>query len=86
MIDKKIIYIKFDPDIPYQDIDEDANPIPNGNNNYDLYNFMLSLGYIHTGFYKLYEGNQPRYTFRINLKRDWFEIESKMSKSFFKVC
>lgn len=84
MIDKKIIYIKFDPDIPYQDIDEDANPIPNGNNNYDLYNFMLSLGYIHTGFYKLYEGNQPRYTFRINLKRDWQEIESKMSKSFLK--
>ena len=45
---------------------------------------MLSLGYIHTGFYKLYEGNQPRYTFRINLKRDWSEIESKMSKSFLK--
>ncbi len=84
MINKKIIYIKFDPDIPYQDIDEDANPIPNGNNNYDLYNFMLSLGYIHTGFYKLYEGNQPRYTFRINLKRDWSEVESKISKSFLK--
>ena len=84
MIDKKIIYIKFDPDIPYQDIDEDANPIPDGNNNYKLYNYMLSLGYIHTGFYKLYEGNQPRYTFRINLKRDWQEIESKMSKSFLK--
>ena len=84
MIDKKIIYIKFDPDIPYQDIDEDANPIENGNNNYDLYNYMLSLGYIHTGFYRLYEGNQPRYTFRIDLKRKWEDIESKMSKSFLK--
>ena len=82
MIDKKIIYIKFDPDIPYQDIDEDANPIENGNNNYDLYNYMLSLGYIHTGFYRLYEGNQPRYTFRIDLKRKWEVIESRMSKSF----
>ena len=84
MIDKKIIYIKFDPDIFYQDIDEDANPIENGNNNYDLYNYMLSLGYIHTGFYRLYEGNQPRYTFRIDLKRKWEDIESKMSKSFLK--
>ena len=78
----KIIYIKFDPDIPYQDIDEDANPIPGGNNNYELYDYMLSLGYIHKGFYRLYEGNQPRYTFRIDLKRDWDVIESRMSKSF----
>ena len=82
MKDNKLIYIKFDPDIFYQDIDEDANPIENGNNNYDLYNYMLSLGYIHTGFYRLYEGNQPRYTFRIDLKRKWEVIESRMSKSF----
>ena len=80
----KIIYIKFDPDIPYHDIDEFANPVKDGNNNYDLYNYMLDLGYKHTGFYKLYEGNQPRYTFRIDLKKSWEEIESKMSKSFLK--
>lgn len=78
----KIIYIKFDPDISYQDIDDNANPIINGNNNYDLYNYMLSLGYYHTGFYRLYDGNQPRYTFRINLKRDWLDIEKCMAKSF----
>ena len=81
---EKIIYIKFDPDIKYQDIDCDANPIENGENNYKLYNYMLSLGYKHTGFYKLYEGNQPRYTFRINLNNDWEQIESKFSKSFMK--
>ena len=84
MKEKKIIYIKFDPDISYQDINSDALPIQGGNNNYDIYNYMLSLGYRHTGFYKLYEGNQPRYTFRINLKRDWQEIENTMSKSFIK--
>lgn len=27
---KKIIYIKFDPDIPYQDIDSEAKPIERG--------------------------------------------------------
>ena len=84
MKDKKIIYIKFDPDISYQDIDEEGKPIEGGNNNYELYNYMLSLGYKHTGFYKLYEGNQPRYTFRIDLNKDWEEIETKMSKSFLK--
>ncbi|MBR1413240.1 MAG: peptidoglycan bridge formation glycyltransferase FemA/FemB family protein [Bacilli bacterium] len=84
MVKEKIIYIKFDPDIVYQDIDEDANPIPDGFNNYELYNYLVSLGYNHTGFYKLYNGNQPRYTFRIDLKKPWEEVESKMSKSFLK--
>ena len=81
---EKIIYIKFDPDIPYQEIDENANPVEGGKNNYELFNYMLSLGYKHTGFYRLYTGNQPRYTFRINLECPWEEIEGKMSKSFLK--
>ena len=45
---------------------------------------MLSLGYKHTGFYRLYEGNQPRYTFRIDLKKPWEEVEAKFNKSFMK--
>ena len=84
MKDNKIIYIKFDPDIKYQDINEDGLKVEGGENNYELYNYMLSLGYKHTGFYKLYEGNQPRYTFRINLKKSWEDIEAKFNKSFMK--
>jgi peptidoglycan pentaglycine glycine transferase (the first glycine) len=84
MKNNKIIYIKFDPDIKYQDIDENGNKIDGGENNYELYDYMLSLGYKHTGFYRLYEGNQPRYTFRINLKKSWEEIEAKFNKSFMK--
>lgn len=84
MIDKKMIYIKFDPDIKYQDIDEEGKKIEGGENNYELYDYLKSLGYIHGGFYKLYEGNQPRYTFRINLKKPWEEIEQKFSKTFMK--
>ena len=80
----KIIYIKFDPDIIYEEIDEAGEKLEGGKNNYELYNYMLSLGYKHTGFYKLYEGNQPRYTFRINLKKTWEEVESRFSKSFMK--
>ena len=84
MKDNKYVYIKFDPDIKYQDIDENGSPVENGENNYELYEFMKSIGYKHGGFYKLYEGNQPRYTFRINLKRDMEEIESVFNKSFVK--
>ena len=84
MKNNKIIYIKFDPDIKYQDIDENGNKIDGGENNYELYDYMLSLGYKHTGFYRLYEGNQPRYTFRIDLKKPWEEVEAKFNKSFMK--
>lgn len=79
---KKIIYVKIDPDLKYQDIDINANPIRDGFNNYELFNYLISLGYIHKGFYKLYDGNEPRYTFRINLQKPWSLVEEKFSKSF----
>ena len=86
MKENDVIYIKFDPDIKYQDIDNDGNKLLNCNNNYELYNYMLSLGYKHQGFYKLYNGNQPRYTFRINLKaiNNIDDIKNKFSGSFIK--
>lgn len=84
MKDNRYIYIKFDPDIKYHDIDENATPVEGGYNNYKLYEYMKSLGYKHTGFYKNYDGNQPRFTFRINLKKDWEEVESVFNKSFSK--
>lgn len=78
------IYLKVDPDIMYQEIDFDANPIPNGKNNYDLYKYLINLGYIHQGFNKLYEKNQPRYTFRTIFKnyQSFNEIEESISKTF----
>ena len=54
------IYLKIDPEIKYQTIDESANKI-DGENNYDLFNYLIKLGYKHQGFHKLYwGGNQPR--------------------------
>lgn len=84
MHDNKIVYLKIDPDIKYQDIDELAKPVVNGENNYEIFDNLIKLGYQHKGFYKLYEGNQPRYTFRIDLTKTKEEIDSKMSKSFLK--
>lgn len=81
---KKVIYIKMDPDIKYQTIDDSACPI-DGENNYEIYNFFKSIGYVHKGFNKLYEGNQPRYTFRINLKKySKEELDTVFNKAFMK--
>ena len=84
MKDNNSIYLRVDPAIIYQEIDEEANPIKDGFNNYKLFNDIKSLGYKHTGFFKLYDGNQPRYTFRTyNKDYESFEgIEKSISKTF----
>ncbi len=83
MKETNAIYLRVDPAVMYQEIDIEANPIKNGNNNYDLFNYLTNLGYKHKGFYKLYEGNQPRYTFRTNNQKysSFDEIEQGISKS-----
>ncbi len=80
------IYLKIDPPIMYQEIDEEANKIEGGNNNYKIFNSLLNLGYKHKGFYKLYQGNQPRYTFRTYYKQypSFEDVEKTFSKSFFR--
>ncbi|MBR4231106.1 MAG: peptidoglycan bridge formation glycyltransferase FemA/FemB family protein [Bacilli bacterium] len=78
------IYFKIDPALIYEDIDTEGKPIINDNNNYELYNYLLKLGYKHHGFNKLFENNQPRYTFRIDTMQPFETIESNMNKSFLK--
>lgn len=82
---EKAIYLKLDPPIKYQTIDLNGNPIE-GENNYKLYNKFLELGYVHKGFNKLYERNQPRYTFRtyFNKYKNFDEITSLISKTYMK--
>jgi len=84
--EENAIYLKIDPPLMYQEVDVEGNPIENGLNNYDVYNEFLKLDYKHKGFNKLYEGNQPRYTFRtyFNQFKDFNEVEKTFSKSFSK--
>lgn len=84
MKEENAIYIKMDPPVMYQEINEQAEKIEGGENNYVLYNNLLNLGYKHKGFNKLYEGNQPRYTFRTQFKKfkTFEEVEKTFSKSF----
>lgn len=77
---EKGIYLKVDPEVIYQTLSNDALVIP-GENNYELHKYLIKIGYKHKGFNKLYEHNQPRYTFIIDLTNDY---ENKMNKSFLK--
>lgn len=81
MKQEKVIYLKMDPEISYQELDNNANIIKNENNNYEIHKTLVNLGYIHNGFNKLYENNQPRYTFILDLVDDY---KNRMSKSFLK--
>lgn len=82
--EQKAIYLKVDPEIIYQEIDGDAHKIENGQNNYDVYQTLIDLGYQHRGFNVLFEYNQPRYTFRRYFKKyDTVKaIEKSLSKTF----
>ena len=84
--EENAIYLKMDPPLMYQEIDEEANKIEGGNNNYVVFNNLINMGYKHKGFNKLYERNQPRYTFRtyFNQFESFEEVEKTFSKSYSK--
>lgn len=78
------IYLKVDPELPYQQIDENAKKVEEGYNNYDVFDTFTKLGYTHCGFDILFAHNQPRYTFRRYFKKyaDIKAIEKSLSKTF----
>lgn len=80
----KGIYVKINPEIMYHEIDKDGKKLENGKNNYDIYETLTNLGYIHQGFVKLYENNEPRYTFRRYYEQyqNMDEIKKSISKTF----
>jgi peptidoglycan pentaglycine glycine transferase (the first glycine) len=71
---RKAFFVKIDPDIKLHDLDQDGNIL--GNDNTSLVNTLIKLGYKHKGFNKNFEGNQPRYTFRLDLTKSMEEIRS----------
>lgn len=79
--ENKGIYLKIDPEIEYQEIDENAIKVENGYNNYQIFDNITSLGFKHTGFVKNFENSQPRYTYIINLEKDEDTLYSNIHKS-----
>jgi len=78
---RKVLYFKIDPDIKLHQIDKDARPVKDCENNYRLVQKLKSLGYRHFGYNKNFEASQPRYTFRIKTDDRWPEIEKRFSAS-----
>jgi Uncharacterized protein involved in methicillin resistance len=68
------IFLRLDPDIKLQDLDENGNVIESENDNHELVNYMVKLGYTHKGFNKNFENNEPRYTFRLNINKEIDEV------------
>lgn len=78
---RKAIFIKIDPDIvikKYNYLDEEQELDYNPD---EIFNNITSLGFNHLGFTKNFETMEPRYTFRIDLTQNIYDIESKFSKT-----
>lgn len=69
------IFVKIDPDVKLHNLDIDGNLVDD-QNKLGLIKFLEKLGYKHLGFYKEFNHEQPRFTFRLNLDRSWDEIYS----------
>lgn len=82
--DNKGIYLKIDPEIEYQEIDEQANKKEDGYNNYEIFNNLLELGYKHSGFNLGFELDQPRFTFVIDTTPSVEELQKNIDKSIMK--
>lgn len=76
----KALFFRIDPDIKLHTIDENANPI-DGENNYELVDYLKGLGFKRRKLTKFFETMQPRFTFRIPLTNSIEEIESKYTKT-----
>ena len=78
---RKGIYFKIDPDIKLHTIDKDAKEIE-GENNKDVVKFLKSIGFKHLPLTYYFESEQPRFTFRVDLKDKTFdEVRNNYSKT-----
>lgn len=71
---KKSIFFRMDPDLILNKLDEKAEVKEKENDIYSLLNVFKNNGFKHKGFNKNFENNQPRYTFRLDLDKDWESI------------
>lgn len=72
----KCIFIKIDPAIKLHNLDIDGN-IVGEYNNFELVNHLKKIGYKHHGFNKMFENEEPRFTFRLGLDDGFDNIYSR---------
>lgn len=76
----KSLFFKIDPDIYLHHIDGEAKVIPDMDNNYELVNQLLKIGFKRRKLTKFFETMQPRFTFRVNLD-DMDSVRKRYSKT-----
>ncbi len=72
---KHVIFIKIDPDIKRHSLNLNGEVVE-GDNHEELITFLKKLGYRHHGFNTGFEGEQPRFTFRLNIDDSIDEIRA----------
>lgn len=77
----KAIFFKIDPDIKLHTIDKNANIVNDGNNNYELVNYLKKIGFHRKKLNLYFENMQPRFTFRLDTTKDIDIIRKNYSKS-----
>lgn len=75
---KKAIYVKINPSVKLQNLDTNGNIKTSEENNYDVVNFLKSLGYHHFGFPKNFENSEPRYTYCLDLTQGLESIQNNL--------
>lgn len=72
------VFIKVDPYIPYKELDLEGNLVEGGFSNEWLLEDMESYGFTHKGFELNFDGIQPRFSIRLDIKRDEEEILNEL--------
>lgn len=76
----KSIYFKIDPDIKLHTIDAEGNVV-DGEDNHALVAALEKMRYAHRPLTYLFETEQPRFTFRLDLQKDMTAIEEGYGKT-----
>ncbi len=70
---------KIDPDIKRHNLDVNKNIIGE-ENNYELIDYLKSIGYKHQGYPEYNQGIQPRYTFRMYLDKSEEDLYKSLQR------
>ena len=71
------IFIKIDPAIKRHSLDSDGNVVEGEDNN-NLFSILKKQGFKHKGFNTEFVNEQPRFTFKLDINRDFEEVRKGM--------
>ena len=76
----RAVFFKIDPDIKLRTLDIEGNTVEDGEENTALVQYLKAIGYTRKPLYYFFEGEQPRFTFRINTADGYDAAESRYGK------